>query len=565
MNHFRRIAVLLSMVAATDAVAQGRGAGAPQDTTRGFAVNDAKVIAQCARCHRRDSTTGIMQRISFERKTPEGWEISIKRMASLNKVEMTPEDAKSILRYLSNNQGLAPSEAKPGRFEAERRMIEYRYTADRVTENTCRACHSMGRVITQRRTRDEWSLLVATHRGLYPNADFQVFRGGTPDSANPTRPMETAISHLARTFPLRTPEWTAWSASLRSAPIDGTWLLSGSEPGKGTFFGKVTITKSATAPDEFTSKATYRYTRDGRVVTRTGKSIVYTGYQWRGRSSSATANSELREVMSVEPGWQEMSGRWFRGSYDEFGLDVTLTRATAAPSVVGVSSRALKTNTKDQELMLFGTNFPKVVTADQVDLGPGLKVARVVKVSPDSIALRVDVDSAAALGTRDLFVAGAAMREALLVYNKIDRIKVTPEAGMARVGGANFPKGYQQFEVIAVNNGPDGKAGTPDDIEIGPVPVTWSLDEYGVTYRDDDVQFVGTLDKDGLFTPNLDGPNPARSASRNNIGDVWVVATWQPPEAGARPVRARAHLVVTVPLYQVWTSGTVSTPKGITP
>jgi quinohemoprotein amine dehydrogenase len=490
--------------------------------------------------------------------------MSVRRMAQLNKVEMTPADARAIVRYLSNAQGLAPAEVKPGRFEAERRMIDHRYTADRVTENACRACHSLGRVITQRRTREEWSLLLATHRGLYPNVDFQAFRRGGPpapgDTGNTAHPMETAINHLARVFPLRTPEWTAWSASMRNAPLDGTWLISGNEAGKGAFFGKVTIARSPTAADEFTTRATYRYARDGKVVTRTGTSIVYTGFQWRGRSKETPADTGLREVMFVEPGWQEMSGRWFKGAYDEFGLEVTLTRASAGPALAGVSRRALQQNTRDQELMLFGANFPRTVTADQVDLGPGLKVTRVVRATADSISVRVDVDSAATLGTRDLFVAGAAMRDGLLVYDKIHRIKVTPEAGMARTGGAVFPKQFQQFDVVAVNNGPDGKASTADDIDIGPVPVTWSIEEYGVTYRDDDIKFVGAIDRNGLFTPNLDGPNPARSAQRNNIGDVWVVATWQPPEAGARPVRARAHLVVTVPLYAQWPSGRIANP-----
>jgi quinohemoprotein amine dehydrogenase len=373
MKHALRFAVALTIVAAAleppAAAAQGRGAApagqgaggaAAADTTRGFAINDQRIIQQCARCHRRDSTTGMMQRVSYERKTPEGWEMSVRRMAQLNKVEMTPADARAIVRYLSNAQGLAPAEMKPGRFEAERRMIDHRYTADRVTETACRACHSLGRVITQRRTREEWSLLLATHRGLYPNVDFQAFRRGGPpapgDTGNTAHPMETAINHLSRVFPLRTPEWTAWSASMRNAPLDGTWLISGSEAGKGTFFGKVTIAKSATAPDEFTTRATYRYARDGKVVTRTGTSIVYTGFQWRGRSKETPADTGLREVMFVEPGWQEMSGRWFRGAYDEFGLDVTLTRANAGPALAGVSRRALQQNTKDQELMLFGTN-----------------------------------------------------------------------------------------------------------------------------------------------------------------------------------------------------------------
>ena len=66
------------------------------------------------------------------------------------------------------------------------------------------------------------------------------------------------------------------------------------------------------------------------------------------------------------------------------------------------------------------------------------------------------------------------------------------------------------------------------------------------------MKFVGALDQHGLFTPNVDGPNPTRSGNRNNVGDVWVVATYQPAGKGARPLKARAQLVVTVPLYIKW-------------
>jgi quinohemoprotein amine dehydrogenase len=86
------------------------------------------------------------------------------------------------------------------------------------------------------------------------------------------------------------------------------------------------------------------------------------------------------------------------------------------------------------------------------------------------------------------------------------------------------------------------------------VNVAWGLEEYGVTYDDDDVKYVGAIDQRGLFTPNLDGPNRQRSANRNNIGDVWVVATYQQSDDGngPRPLKARAHLLVTVPLYMRW-------------
>ena len=70
------------------------------------------------------------------------------------------------------------------------------------------------------------------------------------------------------------------------------------------------------------------------------------------------------------------------------------------------------------------------------------------------------------------------------------------------------------------------------------------------------MKFVGQIDaKSGRFTPNIDGPNPARRGSRNNIGDVYAVAAYAPEAAAGKPaktLRARAHLLVTVPLYMRW-------------
>jgi hypothetical protein len=58
----------------------------------------------------------------------------------------------------------------------------------------------------------------------------------------------------------------------------------------------------------------------------------------------------------------------------------------------------------------------------------------------------------------------------------------------------------------------------------------------------------------------VEGPNPQRAGNANNVGDVWVVATVNVEGASGaapRPLRARGHLLVTVPLYMRWNaSGT---------
>ena len=124
---------------------------------------------------------------------------------------------------------------------------------------------------------------------------------------------------------------------------------------------------------------------------------------------------------------------------------------------------------------------------------------------------------------------------------------------MSRVGGVTFPKMLAQFEAWGYQNGPDGKPDTADDIDLGMVDAAWSMEEYTATYDDDDITFVGRLNQaTGQFTPNIEGPNPNRKGSRNNVGDVWVVAQYNAAASSGTPARtlkARAHLLVTVPLY----------------
>ncbi len=428
----------------------------------------------------------------------------------------------------------------------------------------------MARVLSERRTKEEWELLLAMHRGYYPLVDNQPmngpmgFRRTRPvdpeeapgaDGRPPDRrhPMDRALEHLEKTLPLTTPEWSAWSAAMQSPRLVGRWAISGTQTGKGPVFGVMTVAADSSAPDGFTTDVRYTIARTGENVTRTGKSVVYTGYQWRGRAN------DWREVMFVERDQREMWGRWFSGAYDETGIDVKLTRIGTDPVVFGASVTALKSGAS-QTIKIYGANLPTTLRAEDIGLGQGVKVTRVSGATANEVSLDVDVAANAPNGVRDLSAAGAVKPSIFAVYDKIDGIKVVPLSGMARVGGAVFPKQLQQFEAIGINFGPDGKADTADDIDLGIVDAKWSLEEYTATFGDDDVQYVGAVDDHGLFTPNLDGPNPKRPGNRNNVGDVWVVAEYIPPPATpgqpvAKTLRARAHLLVTVPLYMNWFAG----------
>ena len=535
--------------------AAGAGAQpADTDTGPGIPVHDETVRQACASCHPPDDR-GRLSRISFRRTTPEGWQQTIRRMVTLNEVDLAPETAREVVRHLANRLGLAPAEALDAAWEAERRADDQPYE-DADVEETCTQCHSMGRVISQRRTEEEWSLLMAMHRGYYPFTDFQAFRRGDPGKGEP-QAVDRAVAHLSERFPFETAAWSAWSATMRPPRLAGTWLLRGHAPGRGAVYGQVTIAPAAGAEDEFTTEAAYVYARSGRQMERTGRAIVYTGFQWRGRSVPGDPGAdELREVMFVERGWRTMRGRWFTGGYDETGIDVTLERLAGAPAVAGVHPPSVEAGTV-ATVQVHGRGL--AASAAAVDFGPGVSVLDVTGTG-DRLDVRVRVDADAPPGVRDLVLDQTAANAALTVYDEVHRIEVTPRAGMARVGGIRFPKQFQQFEARAWHHGPDGEPATDDDLDLGMVDARWSLEEYAVTFGDDDLRYVGAVEADGRFVPAVDGPNVERSGSRNNVGDVWVVATWPPDAGDGAGLRGRAHLLVTVPLYLRWDPTAVEQP-----
>jgi quinohemoprotein amine dehydrogenase len=186
-----------------------------------------------------------------------------------------------------------------------------------------------------------------------------------------------------------------------------------------------------------------------------------------------------------------------------------------------------------------------------------VSVTGVTSATPGLLTLQVSVAADAKPGPRDVAIGTVVRPAAFVVYEKVDGVRVLPRAGLARVGGVVFPKGFQQFEAMAFANGPDGKPDSSDDWPLGLVDARWSLEEFTATFNDDDLKFVGSIDPaTGLFTPNVDGPNPERSGNRNNIGDLWVTADYK-PDGAAEPIRARAQLVVAPPVYMRWMSSEV--------
>jgi len=546
----------------------------PNPADEGIPVTDPLVTGKCGACHKQDDK-GNLSRISYARSAPEGWEEAIKRMVRLNGLTLTPVEAKAILKYLSSNHGLAPEEAKAVFYMAEHRIID-EPVLNETARGTCTVCHAIGKGLIWRRTKDDWKLLTNMHVAFFAQAD-QAFRTGCGASANcqrpaqaqpgagraaaPTLPIYTTIDWLAKDYGLHSPEWASWQPRMRAPKLAGRWLISAHVIGKGDFTGEMTISPGV-ADDEFTTRVKLVSLIDGKSVERSGTGLVYAGYSWRGRSkgTAVAANAapgdlsrEMREAIWFSPDQTSGEGRLFWGEYQEFGVDLKLRRITADPLVTSLSRTSLKAGTVTQRIRLIGANFPVDATAADIDFGPGITVKTLVSKSATELVADVDVAASATPGKRDAAFRRAILQGALAVYDHIDYLKIAPDATIARLGSEVHPKGYQQFEAIGYHRGPDGKPNTADDVMLGVVDASWSLEEYMAVYGDDDKEFVGSLSATGFFTPSLDGPNPARKASKNNYGDVWVVATAKTEkDAAGSPLLAKSYLVVTVPSYVRW-------------
>jgi quinohemoprotein amine dehydrogenase len=495
----------------------------------GIPVTDPVVIAKCGNCHARDAR-GNMQRISWARTTPEGWQNVLKRMVLGNGVSLTAPEARVIVRYLSASHGLAPEEAKPVMYSAERRIREETNIPDDNLRNACAKCHAFALPLSWRRSLDDWKQFVDSHavRHMFP-------------------PSAEAVAFLAKAAPLHTPEWETWSARTNLPDLTGRWLVTASMPGRGKYYGEMQVARAG--DDEFATRVNLTSVTDGSKVLRTGRTAVYGGYAWRGRSNGSDPvssapddlSSEAREVLWIAPDHLNAEGRWFWGQYQELGFNVQLQRASSDPTVMIVDRPSLKAGSRGNRVRVIGYNFPAGVTPPDLDFGPGVMVRGIVSSTTVEIVADVDVAVDAPLGKRGLALRGSVLPGAVAIYDRVDYVKLTPESAVAAFADAKHRKGYLQFEAIGYQRGADGRLHTADDVDLGPVDVTWSFQVFHA-HEGSSADFVGRVSASGLFTPAVENPNLNY--------DCWAIATaTSEKDQNGAPLVGKAYVVVTVPTY----------------
>lgn len=486
---------------------------------------------RCLACHTESGSAGApsFSRISAQRKTPEGWLMTLNRMEHLRDLQISRDEKRALVKYLADTQGLAPEETAGYRYLLEQDTNRVEESISQALSETCGRCHSEARFALQRRSEQEWKYLVDFHMGQFPTTELHSL---ARDRQWYQIASNEIAAELGRRFPLVTRAWSDWQKAARQ-DLMGRWRVTGFVPGKGEFDAWMNAAKTAEGQYAVTLAGQYA---DGSALKGEGKATVYTGYEWR--ASLTIDGVKMRQVMAADPRGNVLDGRMFLAAERELGGELNAVRDQGKAELVAVRPSYLRAG-EQAELTLIGQHLD-----GPVDLGEGVVVEQVLSRAPDRITVLARATGRE--GLRTVRVGQATGASALAVYNELARVEVIPANAVSRIGGAggNLPKVRAAYRAVGYSAGSDGKPGTEDDLRLGYMPASWSIkpaDE--VAAHDQDDKYAGHFDAAGIFTPGDAGPNPERKMSANNVGRLTVVAT---VDDGADRVEGEGSLLVSV-------------------
>lgn len=495
------------------------------------------IRSKCLICHTEEQANPAQfSRMSHQRKTPEGWLMTIARMQVMHGLQISNEDRRTLVKYFADNQGLAPEETEGARYAMERRLNTMESFESAQFTEMCARCHSGARVELQRRPAEEWEKLVNFHLGQWPSLEYQAL---SRDRDWFKLALDEMVPALSSDLPLQSASWDDWQKKAKQS-LTGQWSFAGQMPAKGDVHGKMTVTQNG--HDQYKVTITGQYA-DGSKLSGKGSAIVYTGYEWRANLN--IDGVKMRQVFAASADGDQLTGRMFETIHDEAGMDFSAVKQGSDESLLAVQPQYIKAGST-QMITLVGSALDQKGLDKKISLGDGVKVVSVIVQDANRLVLRVKAQAKAEPGVRQV-KAGKANGATITVYDQIDSIKVIPEFSVARVGGngGSTPKYNAHFQAEAWGKGADGKLGTTDDLRIGYVPAKWHVEPFDEQAKADrDVHFTGRMNAEtGMFTTAAAGPNPERRMSTNNAGNLKVVANVT--EEG-RQLSADGQLIVTV-------------------
>jgi quinohemoprotein amine dehydrogenase len=497
-----------------------------------YRLGERLVTERCAGCHHPSGNNAAgsqFSRISEQRKSPEGWFMTVVRMQREGRVQLTQDERRSVVKYLSDNYGLTPTEALPFRHALEKRPNRADVAEDPLLATMCARCHTQARFQLQRRSEEEWRRLVHFHVGQFPTLEYAAGSRDRDWWGIATGPL---VTQLTQQLGLQMDSWKHWQQQ-PSPNLSGRWRIVGRQPGRGVYYGYAEISKTGT--DQY--RTSYSLTDAAAVEhSSTSSAVIYSGYEWRGERQ--LSDKTVREVFAVSDQGNRLQGRWFFQDHDETGGDWTAVRVGTRAQVLAIYPNYLKAGSR-QEMTLIGTGLK-----GPVSLGKGISVT-VKQRSEDKIVIDVVADRNVEAGRREIQVGDIASTQ-LSVYRKLDSIQVRPAHAIARIGdgGGKIAPVPVQFEAVGFLNGADGLAGTEDDITVGRFPAHWSSSDFDdIAKMLQDSTHAGQINQNGLFQPAAAGINPDRYIPTNNIGVLNIQAEL---DQGDNTLSANARLVVTV-------------------
>jgi len=130
------------------------------------------VATACTQCH-------ALRPIQMKRDGLGGWRETVQEMV-IRGAQLLPEEAETVIRYLAGNFGpginpmqtgdLPPGAAVSPSSGAAKDISLPEGPGKEVVQARCTICHDLGRVVTARRTRDEWERLTRNMIARGPEA-----------------------------------------------------------------------------------------------------------------------------------------------------------------------------------------------------------------------------------------------------------------------------------------------------------------------------------------------------------------------------------------------------------
>lgn len=513
MRHMKRagIAVGLALFAAVGGVAAFE--------------RDSLVWKKCTTCHAA-GVDGRIARVEEIRTTPEEWTVIVDRMRRLHGMPMAAGEMDRLLKELAATQLLTPQEQAAVSYLSlwhNAQVVEA--PAEKAEEKlfaTCVRCHTAGKIRSYRMTPDSWAKLRDFHLFMVPTVLLQMREMHWVQEA------DAVLAYLATKLPYG----ARWSPP--AAKLDGAWSIFGDAPGRGAFHGEARIASAGN--DEYTISGSVVHS-DGATETFAGEGTLYGGYALRTRTKNDGVQGYGAYIVSGD----EIAGESHRPAPDFRTSSARWLRADAGPKVARIVPGFVLTG-EATTLTVEGVGLPEVTAADVSFEGGEVKVLAAKRIAADAIELTVQ-SRARRVGVAKVSVKGLDATSVTFAP-RIDSIAITPPLGRARLsGGRYYPAEGVQFQAIAYAKSGAGKSATAT--ALGPVAATFRLAEEKTRPGDDDLRWVGAIERNGTYIPTGDyGPNPQRNYTTENSGLVKVIAQYQ---RGGRTYTAKAQLAVTPP------------------